>query len=523
MLKILSLAVGLNLLGILSFFQDESIHVSQLVPLTLAPGEAYEVKVNFKKPDISGFAKFEVEVDNDLEVMIGDIGSASFTFENGVAKFIWFALPEEQNFTISYFLRNNAEKIGSEKSIYAHFSYLEDNTKKVYELPDHKILIEVYSNDSIVATTDVVSTESSTKQKSISERQNIKNIRAHTVTMQREFERLDNGFYRMNITIDKGPINGFAKLEEVVPEGFEYEEENTTGAIFTKIKGKAKFVWFNLPEVEKINISYNLSAIEANVIGLHNITGEFTYIVDDLDIVSKTVPAFFKISTKEMVDALEKNELDTDEEIVDQIEKELLNNSDGSSMEGANENTFQVTDENLEFDETSDKNNYSEMNFPVDTNSENDREEETLKTWPSDTIIKSKAESTTEMMNKTKEESPEIASNEQDSELVEEITGISSSNEGVLYRVQICATKKVAEKDYFKKYKRVNFEVSLENHEGWIKYTTGGYPLYARARKSREMIDQDFELDGPFVTAYSHGERITVQEALMISGQKWFQ
>ena len=164
---------------------------------------------------------------------------------------------------------------------------------------------------------------------------------------------------------------------------------------------------------------------------------------------------------------------------------------------------------------------------------------ENIQTWDNDKADKTKDSRTnqaasiglstdsTEMTEEVIEETENSAvvsnNNEQNEELVESVTGISSADEGINYRVQICATKKVAEKNYFKKHKNFNFDVTIENHEGWIKYTTGEYPLYKQARNSRSLIDENYDLDGPFVAAYNYGERITVQEAIMISNQKWFK
>ena len=62
----------------------------------------------------------------------------------------------------------------------------------------------------------------------------------------------------------------------------------------------------------------------------------------------------------------------------------------------------------------------------------------------------------------------------------------------------------------------------IENHEGWVKYTTGEFNEYKTARNKREALFKH-KFPGPFVTAYNNGERITVQEALMTSKQDWVQ
>lgn len=93
---------------------------------------------------------------------------------------------------------------------------------------------------------------------------------------------------------------------------------------------------------------------------------------------------------------------------------------------------------------------------------------------------------------------------------------------GIVYRVQICAVHKNVPATYFNENWKIQGEVFPETHEGWFKFTTGGFPAYATARDMRvELANSGNVNTGPFVTAYNSGNRITVQEALMISGQKW--
>lgn len=64
--------------------------------------------------------------------------------------------------------------------------------------------------------------------------------------------------------------------------------------------------------------------------------------------------------------------------------------------------------------------------------------------------------------------------------------------------------------------------VSTEMHEGYTKCIIGKHEEYRSARDAREGIKAKGVSDA-FVTAYNSGKRITVQEALMITSQKWFR
>jgi hypothetical protein len=102
-------------------------------------------------------------------------------------------------------------------------------------------------------------------------------------------------------------------------------------------------------------------------------------------------------------------------------------------------------------------------------------------------------------------------------------TSIPSPETGVSYRVQIAAGPNTVGKQYFRTRHQFSEDFIIENHEGWVKYTTGTHKQYRGARDERERINASYNFDGPFVTAYNEGERITVQEALMITNQDWLQ
>ena len=101
------------------------------------------------------------------------------------------------------------------------------------------------------------------------------------------------------------------------------------------------------------------------------------------------------------------------------------------------------------------------------------------------------------------------------------VTSTPSSENGVTYKIQVGAGHKTVSSKYFANKFNLQDNVSTMNHEGWIKYLVGNYTEYKAARDKRETVKA--KINTAFVTAYNTGKRITVQEALMISNQKWYK
>ena len=125
------------------------------------------------------------------------------------------------------------------------------------------------------------------------------------------------------------------------------------------------------------------------------------------------------------------------------------------------------------------------------------------------------AEKSNETENKTDQQTSSI-------NRTNELASTNNTTSIISYKVQILAAHKVANQKYFSARHQYNRGFDIENHEGWVKYTTGEFNEYLKARNKREDLSR-YNFPGPFVTAYNNGNRITVQEALMTSKQDWIQ
>ena len=393
----------------------------------------------------------------------------------------------------------------------------------------------------------------------------------------------------VEMTIDKGAIQGFSKLELAAPTGFTISAAEVKGASFTFSNQQAKFVWMTLPSEASFTITYYIES-DINLDGPFDIEGSFSYVKEnkrlDLKIPTKTVIVKKGVGpTPEQV-AEQMPEVRREESVVDMVcsrtitpisgndymvNLKVSNNSikgfgkileilpdhcttekvnDGGAVITQDENTikfvwfevptattFEVsykiscTDPGVPF--IKGQLSYTEDGNPVTSEIVGATGEPeplatttTTESNPTTTTTTETAENNsqpveTENNTETTVENTTTASR---TEVEKPVTSIPSAETGITYKVQIMAAHKVVDKTYFSNRFSFTDNFNIENHEGWVKYTTGKFTEYKDARDARVKITSAHsKLPGPFVTAYNHGERITVQEALLISKQQWYK
>jgi hypothetical protein len=135
-------------------------------------------------------------------------------------------------------------------------------------------------------------------------------------------------------------------------------------------------------------------------------------------------------------------------------------------------------------------------------------------------IIEEEVEEITEAEVKEDNITASVSDETIEESVVSNIINNQKVKNNIDYRVQIIASHRIATKNFIKSKYNFTANYDLENHEGWIKYTTGNFSNYKEARDKRNNL-KVHNFPGPFVTAYNYGQRITVQEALILSEQTW--
>lgn len=448
----------LALLVVQVFFAD-GVTVKMEAPSKVNPGDEFTVTLTVNKGSLSGVGHLKQELPAGLgNVTVVEAKGAEFKYlpEDNVVKFTWISLPADAEYSVSYKVQAAASAAG-QITLGGKFSYVLDNAKQTYMLPESSILIgeemlattttqpestattttqpetTTTTTTTQPETTTTTTTQPETTTATTTTTQPETTTATTTTTTQPETAKTTGSVsaertivgspeagmeFTVEIVVKKTGVKGFARIQETLPAGLTAMALENKGGTFSFLDQKVKIIWDNLPADEEVKVSYRV-AVADNVSGDMAIGGTFSYVENDDPKKTDIAPSSITVKAKTAL--------------------------------------------------------------AINTNT-------TTATQPETTI-----------------------------------TSTPEPEKKVSYKVQICALSKMQRGTaYFESKYGISNKVSMEFHEGWRKYIVGKYNMYADARNYRENIRAK-GVEGPFVTAYNNGKRITVQEGLMISQQKWVQ
>ncbi len=535
MIKGLLISINIIFLSLIGMFSEDAVSVEAQLPSSAKPGEAFEIVVTIKKGSITEFAKFQYQLPIGFTAENVDSKTGAFSFAQQQVKVIWMALPTETEFQIKFKVKSFPSTNGT-YNLSGKFHYVMQGTKYEASTTVKTITVGTPSEVAVTptkentttttsatqtqtqTTTTVASTEPAKEQTTTVAQTNTNPAKENTTTtsaattenktetvsttntdgieLKRTFSATQvkkGGSFMVDIVINKGGASGFAKIMETLPVGFVAEEVDAFGGIFSFQDNKVKILWMTMPASKEIKVKYKITAAAA-VNGKHTIEGFFSYLKES-DGTNKKIA--FSNSTISVVDEI------TEEQVA--VVETKPENTNTTTTKPAEENTVKPA-------KTETKTTTAQTVKTKEPKKEN--------TTASVKVIE-KGEPKTE--KKTTSTKKQTTPNNTTASATPQDFGSSNPNQNLYYSVQICATKKQVDVSYFVKNNSINEKIYTMMHEGWHKYVVGEFSEYKGARDHREEVKTQNKVVGPFVTAYNKGSRITVQEALMISGQKWIQ
>ncbi len=441
MVKHLIMLTGLIAATFAGNFSGQDISMQILAPEKTESGSTIEVLIEFYKSEEEGFARFHQKLPEGVTATPVYPLEANFSFQNNTVSVIWLRLPDEKQFSLRYKLHID-ERLKGELELGGTLSYIHENRRQSAIAPetlvsvtpapwvDEKEIVD-FSEAHLLAPSYRISEEDS-----------------HSIAV-RQTPVPDGEDFIVNLLVYKAhPADGFARIEELVPEGYRAEEIESSGGLFSFSRKKVEIHWNTLPAEDFLTVSYRLIP-EEEITGTPEISGYFSF------------------------------------------------------MEEGTPRTTEIPERRDEIRKLSAEDKFS--------------------------LIAGLLPAVKEHLPGT---TPEIITVEEPPHKeLPELTPAASAlpnplqkEPGIYYRVQIAAGRRdiVDINEYFRR-RNIRREVATEIHEGWVKYSIGSYYIYRDARDSRNIIWETSPIDDAFVAAYNEGVRITVQEALMVTSQKWYK
>ncbi len=485
MLKLPLMLINFIGLFFLHFFSVSEITIQNMAPSTLTPGEKVLVEVSIDKAAIQGFAKMEIVFPEGFIATPAETSGASFTFSEKKVRFVWMTLPTEQTFKVSYYLECDPNFSGKYE-VKGTFSYINDNERVDFKVSAVQVMVS--KTDAAAATNTDTTQPDNTTTTEINNTTTTETIETTNATdnnsvaststemsVTRTITQISPTEFKVDVLILNSNIQGFAKIFETSDVNTKIEKIQDANATVTVDKNTVKFVWFEMPVSPAIAIAYKVKTLSATTT-VPTINGKLSFVESN--------------NPKEMA-------------IIQgaAVASDVIASNPVSTNNGDTKSDVSTTTEN-------------------NTNTNNAVNPNTTKTDNSTKVENTASNAST---NTEVKPSKEVRTNpSKGSETA--VTSVPSAETGITYKVQILAAHRVVNKSYFQSKHGYDGAFNIENHDGWVKYTTGRFDEYKSARDERERLKGDYNtLPGPFVTAYNNGERITVQEALLITKQQWYK
>jgi hypothetical protein len=429
-------------------------------PAEVAAGQVMNIQITIEKGNIGQFGRFMQELPPGFTAYSDD---EHFSFKDNKVKFVWVHMTTEKVFSIHYAVQVPAGYAGP-LQLGGQFSYIFNNEKKIVTLNTASVDVKQASTPDSQISKQQVRTSSGNDVDTSTQ-----------VFCQRQQKAVADGII-VKLLVHKESLGSMAKIIDTVPDGYAIQGIETKQSIVNATGNIVKFMWVNLPLEPEFVVSYKLKPLAGQTQTRLSIQGTFSYSINSITKTKNIVDTEFEQTSNVLVDksihttppGVSSGNITTgssgSDKAASQAENVLLASGSTDKEPKAGIESGQPTD--MEKDVTNNQASVKKItNVPVDE-------------------VRTRSE--------------------------------------IVFRIQIAAGHTMVDvKTYFKKFK-IEDKVVVEQHQGWLKYMIAGFSNYRDARDYRMKVGSETGIHDAFVAAFNNGQRVTVQEALMISNQKWY-
>jgi len=316
--------------------------------------------------------------------------------------------------------------------------------------------------------------------------------------------------FEIGLKINRGNIEGIARIQQEWPLGFSVNEVENAGAIFSMSKSQLQFLWITLPKSQELNLRFEVTA-NKEYSGNIEIPMVFIYLKDDIrkEIV---LP-----SMKMIIHGKENRDLDNLKPAIKPVET-TAQVIPKKSIQEKQIDPATISEKSTQSDKKSTltKENATPPNVLPVKNADINTEKSKSDSLSQNKIkIDKKTETIPTVKPETINKKNTTLDSKKDGETVNNASAVSS----ISFKIQLAALpQKSALNSIAKEFEITEKEITEEKHNGLFKYTYGEFPSLAEARK--KMNANKHMKSKSFVAGYRNGKRIDLEEAIRLSKTK---
>ncbi|MDR1226949.1 MAG: hypothetical protein LBK47_08655 [Prevotellaceae bacterium] len=426
-------------------------------------GSAFEVKLTIAKGDLQGFARFHQDLPKGFEAEESSASNegAAFSFADQRLRFIWANLPTNPEITIAYRIRVIDERIKGNLQLAGRFTYVVGDERQAVDIESPIIAIEPGSN---VGEGQAISIDA--------------------------YQSMDDA---ATAPVQTAPAKAPAPTPvAATPAKTEAQATAEPQATESTVKESNVFAVRQTPYLVGKDYYVNIQLTKGALTGFGKVEEELLVANSKVEAI-ETKGALF--NTKDGKVSFEWNNMPEDNDFVIaykvtpwQTNTEITLKGTFSFNNGGTVETVDIAERNVDFS--------SRVPVPpLASANANERTGGATTAAPADDRAKARER------------------------------GSAAMQRGLVYKVQLLATKQPVP-DIDAHFAQYNIEEPIiEEVHGFeptqyaYKYVVGPFKRYEHAAQYRDQLWRKGITDA-FVTCYYNGDRITIQEALLISNKK---
>ena len=261
MMKYLTHSLAVFLLLLTVSLSGQNVEISMDHPETVNAGEDFEVTVTIKKGSLTDYSRFSQDLPLGLKASNLSSPNADFSFDEQRVRIIWLKLPDGDQVKVSYLISVDP-RLKGEVQLTGVFAYVVNDERKFLTF-DQQPYISIVPNPSINPSMVVDIKDFSGGAAPVAASATAPaEVEGFAMAVRQKPELLNSGAYRIHLLIKNPGGSRYAKVEETIPEGYTFEEVESSGGIVSHAASTVKFIWMSMPSQSEFEVVYNLVPLQ---------------------------------------------------------------------------------------------------------------------------------------------------------------------------------------------------------------------------------------------------------------------